>query len=155
MAAQPASAVDGRRERIVAILRVDGDLDVRSTPDGSSPAVFDIRVKAPGGAAGHDMSFRYMERYRQDGGAWLLEQYVYLMASQAGLGQREYHFHRLRGSTAPVHHAHCVGIGAAERTHFRSHRVFLEEARAEFLRRNGSGATVDCRDLYPLSSPRA
>jgi hypothetical protein len=148
----PETAFDGRLERVVAMLRADGDLEIRSTPSGTGPAVFDIRVKAPGGAAGHDMSFRYMERFRPDAGAWVLEQYAYLMASQSGLGQREYHLHRLPGSTGPVLHAHCLGIGVGERAHFRSHRVLLEEARDEFLRRYASGAAVDCRDLYPLLS---
>ncbi len=146
--------LDERVERLVAMLSTDGDLEVRTTPQGAGPAMLDLRIKAPGGEAGHDMSFRYMERYRRDTGRWTLEQYVYLMASQTGLGQRGHHFHRLSRSTGPILHGHCLGIGADERGHVRSHQVLLEEARDEFLRRYASGATVDCRDLYPLGSPK-
>jgi hypothetical protein len=147
-------SLDEHVERIIRLLRSDGDLDVRTTPDSTSPAVIDVRIKAPGGDAGHAMSYRYLERYRADTGGWILEQYVYLMASQTGLGQREYHFHALPGSTGPILHAHCLGIGAGERGHFRSHRVLLEEARDDFVRRYASGNTIDCRDLYPLASPK-
>lgn len=155
MAGPPDRPFEERLERIVALLRDDGDLDIRATPSGARPAVFDVRVKAPGGAAGQAMSFRYMERYGSEGGPPVPEGYVYLMASQTGLGQREYHLHRLGDSTGPVLHAHCLGLGAAARAHFRSHRVLLEEARDEFLRRYAAGDAVDCRDLYPLFTLKA
>jgi hypothetical protein len=119
--------------------------------------MIDFRIEAPGGRAGHDMSFRYAETYRREGRAdWVLVEYVYVMASQTGLGQREYHWHPLRWSGGEsVYHAHCLARGSDARQHFRSHRVLLEEARAEFLRTYAGGDGVRCSDLYPLTRPRA
>jgi hypothetical protein len=144
-----------RFEHVIELLRRDGDLIVRETPPGAEPAVFDIRITAPGGAAGHDTSFRYYERYGGDSDAWTLDEYVYLMASQVGRGQLEYHLHRLRGSAVPVLHAHCRGAGSPMRGHFRSHQVLLEEARNEFLQLYAAGAAVDCQGLYPLAAAKA
>jgi hypothetical protein len=144
-----------RVEQVIELVRPDGDLVVRDTPRGADPAVFDIRIKAPGGAAGHDTSFRYYERYRRDSDAWTLDEYAYLMSSQVGRGQLEYHMHPLRGSGAPVLHAHCLGLGSPERGHFRSHQVLLEEARDEFRRLYAAEAAVDCRGLYPIATNKA
>ena len=47
--------LDERVERLVGMLRTDGDLEVRTTPQGTGPAMLDLRIKAPGGEAGHDI----------------------------------------------------------------------------------------------------
>jgi hypothetical protein len=153
----PSRALEERIQTLVDLLRGDGEVSARHSASGVSPLVIDFRVEAPGGRAGRDMSFRYSETYRREGRAdWVLVEYVYLMASQAGSGQREYHWHPLRWSQGdPVYHAHCLGRGSKVRGHFRSHRVLLEEARAEFLLTYASGDGVDCADLYPLSEPRS
>jgi len=149
--------LEERIERLAEVLRGDGEVTARHSALDASPMAIDCRVEAPGGRAGHDMSFRYFEVYeRADGPDWALVEYVYLMASQAGLGRREYHWHPLEWSRRePVYHAHCLGRGIEVRGHFRSYRVLLEEARAEFLRVYAAGAGVDCADLHPLSEPRA
>lgn len=144
----------GRTEEVIELLRPDGDLVVRETPPGADPAAFDIRITAPGGVAGHDTTFRYYERYDRGRDGWTHE-YVYLMSSQVGRGQFEYHLHRLGGSAGPVLHAHCRGLGSPIRGHFRSHLILLEEARTEFLRLYAAEATVDCGDLYQISAPKA
>lgn len=100
------------------------------------------------------MSFRYSETYEASDGGWTLVEYVYLMAWQTGLGQREYHWHPLGGADEAVLHAHCVGAGSSDRGHYRSYRVLLEEARDEFLRLYAAGEPVDCRDLHPFSQSR-
>jgi hypothetical protein len=145
-----------RIETLTESLRGDGDLTARHSALDTSPVEIGFRIEAPGGRAGHDMSFRYSEVYEQaDGADWVLVGYVYLMASQTGLGQREYHWHPLGWSLGdPIHHAHCRGRGSDARGHFRSHRVLLEEARAEFLVIYAVGDGVDCADLYPLGMPR-
>ena len=152
-----ARALEERVETLVDLLRADGEVEARHSAPGVSPVMIDFRVEAPGGRAGHDMSFRYSETYRREGRAdWVLVEYVYVMASQARSGQREYHWHPLRWSQGdPVYHAHCSGRGSVDRAHFRSHRVLLEEARAQFLLTYASGEGVDCTDLYPLSEPRS
>ena len=146
--------LDARVGQLTDVLRDDGELTVRTTMGGTSPALIDFRIRAPGGMAGHDMSFRYAELYETRGSDWLLVEYVYLMASRAGLGQREYHWHPVHGGSECVFHAHCTGLGSSRRGHFRSHRILLEEARAEFLRRYAAGEHVDCTDLYPYSEPK-
>jgi hypothetical protein len=149
------SAIEARADGLAELLRTDGELTLRATPGGASPAVLDFRIAAPSGEAGQDMSFRYAEVYEMSGARGLLVEYVYLMTWQTGLGERAYHWHAFQWSGgAAIHHAHCTGIGAVEGGHFRSHRVLLEEARAEFLRRYASGMVVDCQDLFPLSTPR-
>jgi len=150
-------ALEDRIETLVDILRGDGDVSARHSAPEISPVMVDFRIESPGGRAGHDMSFRYAETYEREGRAdWVLVEYIYVMASQTGLGHREYHWHPLRwSSTEPVHHAHCSERGSDARQHFRSHRILLEEARAEFLRTYACGDGVDCSDLYPLSRPRA
>lgn len=150
-------ALEQRIDTLTESLRGDGDLTVRHSALGTSPAEIDFRIEAPGGRAGHDMTFRYSEVYeRADGADWDLVGYVYLMASQTGLGQREYHWHPLGWSRGdPIHHAHCRARGGDARGHFRSHRILLEEARAEFLVDYAVGDGVDCADLYPLGMPRA
>ena len=152
-----ARALDERIESLAESLRSDGDVTARHSALGASPVQIDFRVEAPGGRAGHDMSFRYSEVYeRAEGPDWMLVEYVYVMASLTRLGRREYHWHPLAWSRGePVYHAHCVGRGSDVRGHFRSYRVLLEEARAEFLRVHAAGAGVDCADLRPLSQPRA
>ena len=77
------------------------------------------------------------------------------MSSQVGRGQLEYHLHPLRGTSGPVLHAHCLGLGSPERGHFRSHHLLLEEARDAFVRLYASGAAVDCRSLYPIAAPKS
>jgi hypothetical protein len=150
-------ALEERIETLVDLLRSDGDVSALHSAPGVSPVMIDFRVEAPGGRAGHDMSFRYAETYwREVRADWVLVEYVYVMASQAGSGQREYHWHPLPWSSGdPVYHAHCSARGSDARLHFRSHRVLLEEARAEFLRTYAGGHGVDCSDLYPLAWPRA
>lgn len=150
-------ALELRIETLTESLRGDGDLTARHSALGTSPVEIDFRIEAPGGRAGHDMSFRYSEVYEQaDGADWMLVGYVYLMASLTGLGQREYHWHPLRWSREdPIHHAHCRECGNEGRGHFRSHRILLEEARAEFLVIYAAGDGVECADLYPLGEPRA
>jgi hypothetical protein len=146
---------EARVNELAELLRADGEVTLRETPAGTSPAIIDFRIKSPGGGAGHNMSFRYTEVFETSDGAWTLIEYVYLMSSSTGLGQREYHWHPLRWSGGvAVYHAHCMGAGRAARGHFRSHRILLEEAREEFLRTYAGGDEVDCRDLYPLSEPR-
>lgn len=150
-------ALEERIDTLVDLLRGDGEVGARHSAPATSPLVVDFRVEAPGGRAGHDMSFRYAETYERAGRAdWVLVEYVYVMASLAGAGQREYHWHPLRWSDGePVYHAHCSARGSSARLHFRSHRILLEEARAEFLRTYASGDGVNCSDLYPLARPRA
>jgi len=149
-------ALELRIETLPESLRGDGDLTARHSALGMSPLEIDFRIEAPGGRAGHDMSFRYSEVYEQaDGAGWVLVGYVYLMVSQTGLGQLEYHWHPLGWSRGdPIHHAHCRGRGSDARGPFRSHRILLEEARAEFLVIYAVGDGVDCADLYPLGKPR-
>ncbi|MFH1475066.1 MAG: hypothetical protein ABIG85_04325 [Chloroflexota bacterium] len=149
-------ALEERIETLVDLLRGDGDVSARHSAPGVSPAMIDFRIEAPGGRAGREVSFRYAEIYEREVGAdWVLVEYVYLMASQTGSGRREYHWHPLRWSRGDsVYHAHCVGRGSNARGHFRSHRLLLEEARAEFLVTYAAGEGVDCTDLYPLSEPR-
>lgn len=149
-----ADQLDARVAELTELLRNDGELTVRATPSGASPALIDFRIRAPGGAAGHDMSFRYAEMYEAGDAEWVLAEYVYLMASQAGLARLEYHWHPVGSTNEPVLHAHCMGIGSPARGHFRSHRILLEEARDEFLRRYAAEVQVDCRALYPFSTSR-
>ncbi len=151
-----SAALEERIETLVDLLRDDGEVDAQRSAPGVSPVKVDVRIEAPGGRAGHEMSFRYSEVYERDDAAdWMLIEYVYRMASQTGAGQREYHWHPLRWSRGgSVYHAHCLGRGSEARGHFRSHRVLLEEASSEFLLPYAADAGVDCTVLYPLSEPR-
>jgi len=152
-----SGALEDRIETLVDLLRGDGEVSARHSAPEISPVMVDFRVEAPGGRAGHDMSFRYAETYERAGRTdWVLVEYVYVMASLTGAGQREYHWHPFRWSDGePVYHAHCSARSSHPRQHFRSHRILLEEARAEFLRTYAGGDGVDCSDLYPLARPRA
>jgi len=143
-----------RHRRLIDLLAHDGDLEANDLDPDDSPAAFDFRIKAPGGALGHLVSFRYFERYDRVGMAWQMVEYVYLVSRQNGNGQFEYHWHPLPWSAGrAVLHLHCQPPDGP-RGHFRGHVILLEEARVDLLRRYAAGAPVDCGNLFPLSSSR-
>ena len=150
-----ARELDDRVARLAELLPRDGDVSLATSERGQVPFQMDARIKAPGGAAGHDMSFRYYEGYAWDGVAWELAEYVYLMSWQTGQGQLEHHWHAFLWSGGEtIYHLHCTPSGGA-RGHFRDHLVFLDEARDEFRRRYAADESIDCSPYYPLDASRA
>lgn len=146
--------LDDRISRVAELLRRDGDLSLETSEPGQAPFQIDARIKAPGGAAGHDMSFRYYEEYAWDGVAWEPAEYVYLMSWQTGQGEIAHHWHAFRWSGGQaIHHLHCTPPRGT-RGHFRDHLIFLEEARDEFRRRYAAGDPIDCSLYYPLEASR-
>ncbi len=144
--------LQARHEALVQALSLDGEATANILDASASPAAVDIRIRAPGGRAGHAASFRYFEKYARSGAGWMLVEYVYLISWQNGLGQLEYHWHPLPWSAEePIFHIHCQPPGGA-RGYFRSHALLLEEARTDLLRRYGAWMAVDCSGLYPLDA---
>ena len=150
-----SDALGARIDELAEVLRRDGELVERHSQLNTSPTLIDFRIESPGGAAGHEMSFRYSESYERDADAWLMTEYVYLMSWQNGLGQLEYHWHSLPWSEGiSIYHTHCQPP-AGTREHFRGHVMLLEEARGDFLARYAAGEPVDCQGLYPLGTMRS
>lgn len=148
------SAVDlqTRHAALIAVVSRDGELDVNNLDLSVSPAAIDLRVKAPGGLAGHDVSFRYFEKYVRSGTGWSLIEYIFLISWQNGPGQFEYHWHPFRWSAGQaIFHIHCQPQRGV-RGYYRSVPLTLEEARTDLLRRYASGVPVDCTGLYVLDS---
>jgi hypothetical protein len=147
--------VEVRRASVLDLVRNDGDVEVRhSRPESPTPVV-DIRIRAPGGRAGHLVSFRYFEVYRPGSGGLVIAEYAFGLYSQHGLGSLEFHWHPLPGSGGHnIHHVHCTPGGPGRRRdHYRGHQMYLEEARARFLAIYASEAPVSCVGLYPLGRP--
>ena len=144
--------LEARQGYILNLVRSDGQV-VYDPADLTDPEPeIAIRVKAPGGAAGHTASFKYSEVYRRSRAGYGLIEYAYGYWSQTGLGSLEYHWHQLSWSRGQsVFHTHCAA-GGRDRDHYRAHVMLLEEARARFRTIYGSGRAVDCSDLYPLTT---
>ena len=137
----PSGSATGREElgerveQVIRLLRPDGDLVVRETPRGADPAAFDIRIAAPGGAAGHDTSFRYYEHYARGSDAWKARP----IHIPDGVADRT---RSARIPPAPPSRlgSRCLpriafGLGSPERGHFRSHQVLLGRTVFSALRR--------------------
>lgn len=147
-----ADELQARHAALIGALSGDGEIDVNNLDLSVSPAAVDLRLKAPGGLAGHKVSFRYFEKYVRSGAGWSLVEYVFLLSWQSGPGQFEYHWHPFRWSgDQAIFHIHCQPPRGV-RGYYRSHPLTLEEARADLLRRYASGVPVDCTGLYVLDT---
>lgn len=147
-----ADELQARHAALIGALSGDGEIDVNNLDLSVSPAAVDLRLKAPGGLAGHKVSFRYFEKYVRSGAGWSLVEYVFLLSWQSGPGQLEYHWHPFRWSgDQAIFHIHCQPPRGV-RGYYRSHPLTLEEARADLLRRYASGVPVDCTGLYVLDT---
>ena len=146
------SDLEVRQGYILNLVRSDGQVLYDPIDLTDPEPEIAVRVKAPGGAAGHTASFKYGEVYRRSRAGYEIIEYTYGYWSQAGLGSLEYHWHPLPWSRGRgVFHIHCAA-GGRDRDHYRAHAMLLEEARARFRAIYGSERAVDCSGLYPLTT---
>lgn len=144
------SDLDARQAYIVERCRLDGEITVDPVDPSDPEPEISVRIKAPGGAAGHDASFKYFEAFRRARGGFDLVEYAYGFWSQRGFGSLEYHWHPLPWSgEQSVFHIHCQP-SSRPRGHFRVHEMSFDEARARLRLIWASGAAVDCSGLYPM-----
>ena len=143
--------LQAREASILRLVRSDGQAYYDPAELVDTEPEISIRVKAPGGLAGHTGSFKYSEVYRRRRGGFELIEYAYGYWSQTGLGSLEYHWHPFGWSgRQSVFHAHCSGRDQP-RDHYRAHGMLLEEARGVFRLLYGAQRAIDCSDLYPLT----
>lgn len=145
-----AGDLEGRERYIVNRCHLDGAVTVDPVSPSDPEPEISVRVKAPGGTAGHDASFRYFEAYRRTGSGFELIEYAYGFWSQRALGSLEYHWHPLPWSARQsVFHVHCQP-GPQPRGHFRAHAMTFDEARAQFRLVWASADPIDCSGLYRM-----
>jgi len=142
--------LEARQAHVVEQCRRDGEVTVDPVDPTDAEPEISVRVKAPGGAAGHDASFKYSEVYRRAQDGFELVEYAYGFWSQRGLGSLEYHWHPLPWSDGQsIHHIHCRS-SARPRGHFRAHVMAFDEARTSLRLIWASASPVDCSGFYPM-----
>jgi len=145
-----ANSLQSREAYIISQARGDGQVLYDPVDLTDAEPEISVRVKAPGGAAGHLGSFRYSEIYRPTRGGFEMVEYAYGYWSQTSLGSLELHWHPLPWSRRQsVFHIHGARPGEARR-HFRAHAMTFEEARGSLRLLYGSERAIDCAQFYPL-----